>query len=184
MLFTVLLSSGLALGIANVASAQTGAPVTATARGDLAATATLSDKHTTVLKALKASGLEPKAHGTEKYTVFAPTNAAFDQLPAGQLDELMKPANKSKLAQLLSHHVVRGSYLAANLTDGLQLQTVLGETLTVHRTGDTITLSDANGQTTAVVNDDIIASNGIIHSVNTVLLPTDATMQRKQASLK
>jgi uncharacterized surface protein with fasciclin (FAS1) repeats len=132
----------------------------------------LSDRHSTVLKALQASGLEKQARdASAQYTVFAPTNTAFEKLPAGKLDELLKPANKNQLAQLLSHHVVRGSYLAANLQDGMQMQTVLGETLTIKRTGDNIMIVDSNGQMANVVNDDIVASNGIVHSVDAVLVP-------------
>ena len=153
------------------ASAQTGAPLTEKANGDLVGMARLSPNHTTLLKALKASGLEDKAHGTTKYTVFAPTNAAFDKLPSGKLDELLKPTNKKQLALLLSYHVVPGSYLAANLKDGQVLSTVQGEKLTVMRQGDSLMLKDAKGNTTNVVNDDIVAENGIVHPIDAVMMP-------------
>ncbi|TGD82435.1 fasciclin domain-containing protein [Hymenobacter wooponensis] len=161
------------------AVAQTGDPVTAEARGNLLGMSRLSPNHTTLMKAVKTAGLEGAATGTTKYTVFAPTNAAFEKLPAGKLDELLKPANKAQLTALIAYHVVPGSYLAANLKDGLQLQTVQGETLTVGRQGSTIVLRDSKGTTTTVVNDDIVAENGVIHSIDAVLMPTSLTTPKK-----
>ncbi|AYA37108.1 fasciclin domain-containing protein [Hymenobacter oligotrophus] len=171
LLAAALLAGCFALGAPNAAHAQTGDAVTTTARGNLEGMARLSERHTTLLKALQASGLADKARGAEKYTVFAPTNAAFGQLPAGQLAELMRPAGKDRLAQLLAHHVVPGSYLAANLQDGMQLTTVLGETLTVRRSADTITITDATGHSATMLNDDIVATNGIVHTLDAVLMP-------------
>ncbi|MBX0290293.1 fasciclin domain-containing protein [Hymenobacter sp. HSC-4F20] len=174
--FSFLIAALFTLGLGTTnAWAQTGEAVNATANGNLLGMSKLSPQHTTLLKAVKAAGLEEAARSTTKYTVFAPTNAAFDKLPAGRLNELLRPANKSQLARLLAAHVVPGSYLAANLTDGLQLQTVQGETLTVVRRGATIVLKDAQGNTTTIVDDDIVAENGVIHSVDTVLLPTSTS---------
>lgn len=175
--FSLLLSAFLGL-CAISAAAQTGNAVNATANGTLLGMSRLSTEHTTLLKALKAAGLEEAARGTTKYTVFAPTNAAFDKLPAGRLAELLKPANQAQLARLLAAHVVPGSYLAANLTDGLQLRTVQGETLTVTRQGATLLLKDSAGTTTTILDDDIVAENGVIHSVDTVLLPAGLTAPR------
>ncbi len=162
----------LALAPATVATAQTGAPLTAVANGNLLQMSKLSTNHTTLMKAVEAAGLAEQAQGSTKYTIFAPTNAAFSKLPAGRLDELLQPANKGQLALLISYHVVPGSYLAANLRDGQQLTTVQGETLTVMRHDDMIMLKDTKGSTTVVVNDDIVAENGIIHSIDRVLMPT------------
>lgn len=170
--FSFLLGGLLTLGPgATTVSAQTGDAVNATANGTLLGMSKLSTEHTTLMKAVKAAGLEDAARGTTKYTVFAPTNAAFDKLPTGKLNELLRPANKGRLAQLIGAHVVPGSYLAANLTDGLQLQTVLGETLTVVRQPNGITLKDSKGTVATILNDDIVAENGIIHSIDTVLMP-------------
>lgn len=163
----------------STASAQTGDPVTAKANGNLLGMSRLSPNHTTLMQAVKAAGLEGAATGSTKYTVFAPTNAAFEKLPAGRLDELLKPANKGQLTALIAYHVVPGSYLAANLKDGMQLQTVQGEKLTVMRQGSTIMLKDAKGITTTLVNDDIVAENGVIHSIDAVLMPTSLTAPTK-----
>jgi uncharacterized surface protein with fasciclin (FAS1) repeats len=171
---------GLVLGAGiTPAVGQTGNPITTEARGNLLGMSRLSPNHTTLMKAVKSAGLEGAATGSTKYTVFAPTNSAFEKLPAGQLDELLKPANKAQLTALISLHVVPGSYLAANLTDGLQLQTVQGETLTVVRQGSTIQLKDSKGLTTSLVNDDIVAENGVIHSIDAVLLPANLRGPKK-----
>ncbi|RPD48328.1 fasciclin domain-containing protein [Hymenobacter sediminis] len=177
--FSLLLSSLLTLGLgATTASAQTGDAVNATANGNLLGMSKLSTEHTTLMKAVKAAGLEEAARGTTKYTVFAPNNAAFDKLPAGKLNELLRPANKRQLVQLIGYHVVPGSYLAANLTDGLQLQTVQGETLTVVRQPNSITLKDSKGTVATIINDDIVAENGIIHSIDTVLMSGGASASK------
>jgi len=165
----------LVAGLDTTALAQTGAPVTTQANGNLLNMSRLSSNHNTLMKAVKAAGLDDKARGSTKYTVFAPTDAAFDKLPSGKLDELLKPANKQQLALLISYHVVPGSYLAANLQDGQTLTTVQGEKLTVMRNGNSITLKDAKGNTANVVNTDIVASNGIIQSIDTVLMPTSTS---------
>lgn len=177
--FSLLLGSLLTLGLgARPAAAQTGEAVNATANGTLLGMSKLSTEHTTLMKAVKAAGLEEAARGTTKYTVFAPTNAAFDKLPAGKLNELLRPANKGRLAQLIGAHVVPGSYLAANLTDGLQLQTVQGETLTVVRQAGGIALRNSQGTVATITNDDIVAENGIIHSIDAVLTPAAAPAQK------
>lgn len=179
IILSALFSGLLTLGVgATTATAQTGAPLTAKANGNLLNMSKLSSNHTTLMKAVKAAGLEDQARGATKYTVFAPTNAAFDKLPAGKLDELLKPANKSQLALLIAYHVVPGSYLAANLQDSQQLTTVQGETLTVVRQGDTLMLKDAKG-TTTIINDDIVAENGIIHSIDAVLMPNNLIPAKK-----
>ncbi|SET07644.1 fasciclin domain-containing protein [Hymenobacter actinosclerus] len=182
--FSVLLAGLLTLGLSTAASAQTGtptgAPLTQKANGNLLQMSKLSANHTTLMKAVSAAGLDEQARGATKYTVFAPTNAAFDKLPAGKLDELLKPANKSQLALLLAYHVVPGSYLAANLKDGEQLTTVQGETLTVMRQGGTLMIKDSKGSTATVINTDIVAENGIIQSIDTVLMPTSLTAPAKK----
>ena len=180
-LLSFLLCGSLMLGLGSLSAvAQSGAPLTAKANGNLLQMSKLSTNHTTLMKAVQAAGLAEQARGTTKYTIFAPTNAAFDKLPAGKLDELLQPANKGQLAMLISYHVVPGSYLAANLKDGQQLTTAQGETLTVMRQGDNIMLKDAKGTTTTVVNDDIVAENGIIHSIDDVLMPENLMAPAKK----
>ncbi|WP_245711771.1 fasciclin domain-containing protein [Hymenobacter psychrophilus] len=174
-----MLAGLLTFGLSTAASAQTGAPLTQKANGNLLQMSKLSNSHTTLMKAVSAAGLDEQARGATKYTVFAPTNAAFDKLPAGTLDNLLLPASKSQLALLISYHVVPGSYLAANLKNGQTLTTVQGETLTVMRQGDSILIKDAKGNMATVVNTDIVAENGIVQSVDAVLMPTSLTGAKK-----
>ncbi|SDX36918.1 Uncaracterized surface protein containing fasciclin (FAS1) repeats [Hymenobacter psychrophilus] len=178
-LFSIMLAGLLTFGLSTAASAQTGAPLTQKANGNLLQMSKLSNSHTTLMKAVSAAGLDEQARGATKYTVFAPTNAAFDKLPAGTLDNLLLPASKSQLALLISYHVVPGSYLAANLKNGQTLTTVQGETLTVMRQGDSILIKDAKGNMATVVNTDIVAENGIVQSVDAVLMPTSLTGAKK-----
>ena len=163
--FTALLGLLLLAGISPAAQAQA-------TNKDLAASAAISPDHTTLLKALQAAGLASKAKDRGPYTVFAPTNAAFDKLPAGTVNTLLEPANKKKLSTILTYHVVAGSYPAASLTDGQKLKTVEGEMLTVKKQGDTVMIMDAKGGSATVEKADITATNGIVHSIDTVLMPS------------
>lgn len=138
---------------------------------DLTISAAKSANHTTLFRALRVSGLTDQASAKGPYTVFAPTNEAFDKLPAGTLDELLKPAAKARLVKLLSYHVVKGKLRAADLQDGQKLKTVTGGTLTVNKQGDAVTVVDGAGNSATVSQADIEATNGIIHSINTVLMP-------------
>ncbi|MBC8085304.1 MAG: fasciclin domain-containing protein [Hymenobacter sp.] len=180
--FTLLLAGTLYLGGHESATAQTTAPAPmattapattapASTGKDLAGSAALSPDHTTLLKALQAAGLADKAKGAGPYTVFAPDNAAFEKLPAGTVSTLLQPANKKKLANILSYHVVSGSVMAADLKDGQVVKTVQGESLTVGVQGGTVTLKDAKGGTSTVTKADIKTTNGVVHSVDTVLMP-------------
>lgn len=139
---------------------------------DLAASAGLSSDHSTLLKALVAAGLADRAKGTGPFTVFAPTNAAFSKLPAATLANLMMPSMKKQLAGILSYHVVQGSFKAADLTDGQSIKTVTGETLTVSKQGSTVMIKDAKGGSATVTMADIQATNGIVHSIDSVLMPS------------
>ena len=157
---------------AQTMSSATGAATDVASTGkDLAASAGLSANHTTLLKALQAAGLAEQAKGAGPYTVFAPDNAAFDKLPAGTLTNLLKPASKKQLAGILSYHVVPGNVLAADLKDGQVVKTVQGESLTVGVQGGTVTLTDAKGGKATVTKADIKATNGVVHSIDAVLLP-------------
>jgi uncharacterized surface protein with fasciclin (FAS1) repeats len=105
--------------------------------------------------------------------VFAPTNAAFGKLPAGTVDNLVKPENKATLSKILTYHVVPGKLEAADLTDGKKLKTVEGEQLTVKRSGDKVMIIDAKGDSSAVTIPNVNQSNGVIHVVDTVLMPSE-----------
>lgn len=131
-----------------------------------------SKDHTTLVAAVKAAGLVKTLEGKGPFTVFAPTNMAFDKLPAGTVDTLVKPENKKQLTKILTYHVVPGKLEAADLTDGKKLKTVEGETLTVKRMGDQVMLIDTKGGSSTVTIPNVNQSNGVIHVIDTVLLPS------------
>jgi uncharacterized surface protein with fasciclin (FAS1) repeats len=138
-----------------------------------------SKDHTTLVAAVKAAGLVETLQGPGPFTVFAPTNAAFNALPAGTVDNLLKPENKSKLTGVLTYHVVAGRYDFKALADLIKkgngkamLKTVAGGELTFAMNGDhNITVWDANGKVANISTYDVYQSNGVIHVVDSVLLP-------------
>ncbi len=121
---------------------------------------------TTVVAAVKAAGLVETLKSAGPFTVFAPVNSAFDRLPKGTVQTLLKPENKEKLTSILTYHVVPGRYTAKDLKNGLTLTTVQGDTLKVKRLGMNIWINNAR-----VSIRDVISSNGVTHVINTVLLP-------------
>lgn len=125
----------------------------------------------TLVAALQAAGLEETLHSGGPFTVFAPTNAAFDALPAGTLDSLLKPENKDKLAAILTYHVVPGAITSDQLLGKRQdVATVNGKTVHVDGTGGKLGPAvTVNG--TPVITPDILADNGVIHVIDEVLLP-------------
>jgi uncharacterized surface protein with fasciclin (FAS1) repeats len=137
-----------------------------------------SKDHTTLVAAVKAAGLVATLEGKGPFTVFAPTNAAFEKLPAGTVDTLLKPENKEKLAGILTYHVVAGKWTAEQFAEKIkasngtaELKTVNGETLTAKLDGDSIVLTDEKGGTAKVTTADVLQSNGVIHVIDTVLTP-------------
>jgi uncharacterized surface protein with fasciclin (FAS1) repeats len=138
-----------------------------------------SKDHTTLVAAVKAAGLVDTLQGAGPFTVFAPTNAAFGKLPAGTVDNLVKPENKGKLTGILTYHVVPGRMTAAGLMKAVKdgdgtarLKTVQGEELTIKQAGPgRLTITDAKGDTAAVTVADVLQSNGVIHVIDKVLLP-------------
>ncbi len=137
-----------------------------------------SKDHTTLVAAVKAAGLVETLQGDGPFTVFAPTNAAFNKLPAGTVDTLLKPENKTQLQTVLTYHVVAGKISATDLvkmiTDGngkTSFKTVQGGTLTATVDGKKVKIMDASGNTATVTIADVNQSNGVIHVVDTVLLP-------------
>jgi uncharacterized surface protein with fasciclin (FAS1) repeats len=131
-----------------------------------------SKDHTTLVAAVKAAGLVDTLEGKGPFTVFAPTNTAFGKLPAGTVDTLVKPENKATLTKILTYHVVAGKLEASDLTDGKKLKTVQGEELTVKRSGNTVMIIDAKGGSSTVTIPNVNQSNGVIHVVDTVLMPS------------
>jgi uncharacterized surface protein with fasciclin (FAS1) repeats len=137
-----------------------------------------SKDHTTLVAAVKAAGLVDTLEGAGPFTVFAPTNEAFDKLPPGTVATLVKPENKATLVKILTYHVVSGRYTAADLmkmvADGggtATLTTVEGEPLTVTQMGRHLLVHDVKGDVAKVTIGDVMQSNGVIHVVDTVLMP-------------
>lgn len=133
---------------------------------DIVDNAVLSKDHTTLVAAVTAAGLAETLKGKGPFTVFAPTNAAFDKLPAGTVDTLVKPENKATLTGILTYHVVAGAVKAADLKDGQVITTVNGQTLTVRIQDGKVMINDA-----VVEVADVISSNGVTHVIDTVLMP-------------
>lgn len=140
--------------------------------------ASASADHTTLVTALKAADLVATLEGTGPFTVFAPTNEAFDKLPAGTVDTLLKPENKKKLAAILTYHVLPGKVTAKELVEMIKagdgkakLKTVNGEVLTASKVGDFVVLTDAKGGNATVTIADVMQSNGVIHVIGAVLMP-------------
>lgn len=148
------------------------------ANRDIIDNAVNSRDHTTLVAAVKAAGLVETLKGPGPFTVFAPTNAAFDKLPAGTVDKLLQPAMKADLTNVLTYHVVPGNVdsaaLAAQIRAGggkATLTTVQGGTLTASLSGNNVVITDAKGNVATVTTADVRQSNGVIHVIDTVLMP-------------
>jgi uncharacterized surface protein with fasciclin (FAS1) repeats len=138
-----------------------------------------SKDHTTLVAAVKAAGLVPTLEGPGPFTVFAPTNAAFAKLPHGTVDTLLKPENREKLAAVLTYHVVPGRLAIKDLWDAstkaggkAKFKTVEGEELTFEFKGQILTIWDSKGNSSHVTIQNVPQSNGVIHVVDTVLMPS------------
>ena len=137
-----------------------------------------SKDHTTLVAAVKAAGLVETLSGEGPFTVFAPTNKAFEALPAGTVDNLVKPENKATLTSILTYHVVSGKIdskeLMKMIKDGkgkAMAKTVQGEELTFSQKGKEIWVADSKGNKAMVTTADVYQSNGVIHVINKVLMP-------------
>ena len=137
-----------------------------------------SKDHTTLVAAVKAAGLVDTLEGAGPFTVFAPTNEAFDKLPAGTVDTLVKPENKDQLTKILTYHVVAGKLSAKDLKKQIKmgggkatLKTVQGDPLTASIKDGKLVLTDEKGGTATVTIADVYQSNGVIHVIDTVLMP-------------
>ena len=143
-------------------------PTSARADKDIVDTAVAAGSFKTLAKALTAAGLVDTLKGAGPFTVFAPTDEAFAKLPAGTLDSLLKPENKAKLQRILTYHVVAGRVTAADVTKLKSAKAVSGDTLKITASNGAVSVDDAH-----VVKADVAASNGVIHVIDTVLLPKD-----------
>ncbi len=135
---------------------------------DIVDTAVAAGSFTTLARALEAAGLVETLKGAGPFTVFAPTDAAFAKLPAGTLESLLKPENKAKLQRILSYHVVAGKVMAADVVKMKTAKAVSGDTIMIATRGNGVTVDNAH-----VVKTDILATNGVIHVIDTVILPRD-----------
>ncbi|GHA79594.1 hypothetical protein GCM10007067_16410 [Lysobacter bugurensis] len=145
---------------------------------DIVDNAVNSADHTTLVAAVKAAELVDTLKGPGPFTVFAPTNAAFEKLPAGTVDKLVTPEMKPDLTKVLTYHVVPGKVDAATLTSQIQagngsatLTTVQGGTLTANVVDGNVIVTDAKGNKATVTTADVMQSNGVIHVIDTVLMP-------------
>lgn len=153
-----------------------GAPMLASK--DIVDNAANSKDHTTLVAAVKAAGLVDTLKGAGPFTVFAPTNAAFDALPSGAVQSLLQPENKSKLNAVLTYHVVPGKLdaaaIAAQIKAGggkAELKTVQGETLTARAADNKVTVTDSKGNAANVTTANVYQKNGVIHVIDKVLMP-------------
>ena len=155
--FTSLALAGIMVG---------GSPSRAQQTRDIVDTAVGAGSFTTLARALTAADLVDTLKGPGPFTVFAPTDDAFAKLPAGTLDNLLKPENKAMLRRVLTYHVVPGKVMAADVVKVSSAAAVSGDTLFIKVSGGTVMVDKAR-----VVKTDIAASNGVIHVIDTVLLP-------------
>jgi uncharacterized surface protein with fasciclin (FAS1) repeats len=148
------------------------------ANKDIVDNAVNSKDHTTLVAAVKAAGLVETLKSAGPFTVFAPTNEAFAKLPAGTVETLVKPENKATLTKILTYHVLAGKFnskqIAAKIKAGggkAEFKTVQGGTLTAAMDGDKLVLTDEKGGTSTVTIANVNQKNGVIHVVDTVLMP-------------
>ncbi len=179
-LFPIIFSMVLVLGACTQDTGSTASAPTDTASADVKGQSTVQDDlssknvlqvaigskdHTTLVAAVQAAGLEDVLVNAGPLTVFAPTNAAFDALPAGTVEDLLKPENKSKLAGIIKYHAAPGNYQGKLLKDGMMLYQASGHYVKVVRDGDNVTVDGAK------ILGTVQASNGVVHVVDKVMLP-------------
>ena len=138
---------------------------------DIVDNAAGSADHTTLVAAVKAASLVETLKSAGPFTVFAPTNEAFSKLPAGTVDNLLKPENKATLAGILTYHVVAGAFKSSDLKDGQKVKTVQGEELTIGYKDSKWTVTDAKGGVANITIADVISSNGVTYVIDAVLMP-------------
>lgn len=137
-----------------------------------------NENFTTLVTAVKAADLVETLSSDGPFTVFAPVNSAFEALPAGTVESLLKPESKAALTGILTYHVVAGKYMAADVVKAIKgnngsfpVKTVQGGTITLSLSGEKVMLKDAKGNMSTVVMADVAASNGVVHAIDTVVMP-------------
>lgn len=156
----------LAMAAAAVMAIAFGGLTARAAEKDIVDTAVAAGQFKTLASAIQAAGLVDTLKGDGPFTVFAPTDEAFAKLPKGTLEDLLKPENKDQLVAILTYHVVPGKVKAAEVVKMDEAKTVNGKTVDIKVKGDTAMVNDAK-----VTKTDIPASNGVIHVIDTVILP-------------
>ena len=154
-----------ALALSTLALSPVQAADKCAASGDLVAVASGAGSFNTLVAAVKAAGLVETLQGKGPFTIFAPTDEAFAKLPPGTVENLLKPENKDQLIAILTYHVVAGKVMAADVKT-MQAKTVNGKELTIKVTDGKVTVDSAK-----VIKTDVAASNGVIHVIDTVVLP-------------
>lgn len=177
MLVSLLLAFGLVASAAAEKTVEVGGAAMYPSK-DIIDNAVNSKDHTTLVAAVKAAGLVETLKGKGPFTVFAPTNEAFAKLPAGTVDSLLKPEAKDKLTKILTYHVVSGKVDSKDLLKMIkkgkgnaELVTVSGGKLTASQVGNEIMIKDENGNSSKVTIANVYQSNGVIHVVDSVVLP-------------
>jgi len=159
----VTITPGLFAG--ECSSSKTASTSACKANKDIVAVASSAGSFNTLVAAVKAAGLVETLQGTGPFTVFAPTDEAFAKLPQGTVEDLLKPENKDQLVAILTYHVVAGKVMAADVKT-MQAKTVNGKELSIKVADGKVTVDSAN-----VTKTDVAASNGVIHVIDTVVLP-------------
>jgi uncharacterized surface protein with fasciclin (FAS1) repeats len=159
----------------NAASSMTPSPTQSSAAADIVGVASATPDLSTLVTAVQAAGLVSTLQGTGPYTVFAPTNEAFAALPAGVVDKLLLSCNKDALTKVLTYHVVSGKVMSTDIQPG-NVATVEGQKIKLGTSGG-VTVNDAN-----VVTADVPASNGVVHVIDKVLVPSDVDVSMLKAS--
>jgi uncharacterized surface protein with fasciclin (FAS1) repeats len=166
---TLCAALALTIVVALPAQAQDQSTSTSKKTADIVQTAQSAGTFTTLVAALQAGDLVEALKGDGPFTVFAPTDEAFAALPEGTLDDLLKPENKAQLQAILKYHVVQGKVMAKDVTKLSEAKTLEGSMIGIQTTDGTVMLSGDNEAT--VTNTDVSASNGVIHVIDTVLMP-------------
>ncbi|MEO5683287.1 MAG: fasciclin domain-containing protein [Chitinophagaceae bacterium] len=182
--FGLFLAAALAIGTANAQDKMSGDKTVMVGGAAMYPTKNIvenavnSKDHTTLVAAVKAAGLVETLQSAGPFTVFAPTNEAFDKLPKGTVDNLVKPENKATLTKVLTYHVVAGKFDAKAIAGLIKagggsasIKTVSGGTLTATMNGPKLVLTDEKGGMSTVTIKNVYQSNGVIHVIDTVLMP-------------
>lgn len=162
----------------NKSNNETASDVRGTDSATIVGVAASNENFSTLVAAVKAADLVGTLNSEGPFTVFAPTNEAFSKLPAGTVESLLKSENKGTLSSILTYHVVAGKFMAADVVKAIKdnngkfvITTVNGEKLTAHIMNEKVMLQDAKGNSSTIILTDVAASNGVIHAIDTVVMP-------------